>query len=110
MRRRPPKSTRNDTHCPYTTIFRSTATEPADAFGQRNPGEAERRRKIAPTGAWIVGEKTLDAFLEQALLFAKRKIECGHVRRPWRRGAAVGRCRSFFLPHRLCSAAPRGSS
>src|SRR3546814_13743376 len=35
MRRRPPRSTRTDTLCPYTTLFRSLAQDGRDLVAQR---------------------------------------------------------------------------
>src|SRR3546814_16569435 len=56
MIRRPPRSTRTDTLCPYTTLFRSLATVPlplvrgdADALGQVNTAvltESEARKQF----------------------------------------------------------------
>src|SRR3546814_189052 len=40
MIRRPPRSTRTDTPCPYTTLFRSR--------GGRRPGDADARQRRAP--------------------------------------------------------------
>src|SRR3546814_8674155 len=53
MRRRPPRSTRTDTLCPYTTLFRSEAPEVAFLHGLATfEGErAEGRR-----GAGVNGE------------------------------------------------------
>src|SRR3546814_14509612 len=42
MRRRPPRSTRTDTRCPYTTLFRSLA----DAGGAKEEEAAERPVRV----------------------------------------------------------------
>src|SRR3546814_3666186 len=43
MIRRPPRSTRTDTLFPYTTLFRSLGTEPADPLGAMGCRAADRR-------------------------------------------------------------------
>src|SRR3546814_3516522 len=43
MIRRPPRSTRADTLCPYTTLFRSSLLATATATGQRHRGGRQRQ-------------------------------------------------------------------
>src|SRR3546814_8334953 len=43
MIRRPPRSTRTDTLCPYTTLFRACADEPENPM---NPTQLERFRSV----------------------------------------------------------------
>src|SRR3546814_15366032 len=56
MRRRPPRSTRTDTFCPYTTLFRSPArtVDPlyaADRAGAGTPGSVRRMDSVLGVGA-----------------------------------------------------------
>src|SRR3546814_7829028 len=44
MRRRPPRSTRTDTLCPYTTLFRSPERGAAHVLRDVDGGEAKPRR------------------------------------------------------------------
>src|SRR3546814_5417551 len=56
MRRRPPRSTRTDTLCPYTTLFRSHASRLLSAHDRNarvGPSEQEARRIGAATHAVI---------------------------------------------------------
>src|SRR3546814_4172250 len=48
MRRRPPRSTRTDTRCPYTTLFRSASLWPAHHLFLSKPGSAAGRGRAAP--------------------------------------------------------------
>src|SRR3546814_19381390 len=44
MRRRPPRSSRTDTHCPYTTLFRSVA----EAYLALQQEDSESAARLAP--------------------------------------------------------------
>src|SRR3546814_2597075 len=50
MIRRPPRSTRTDTHFPYTTLFRST-TASASPSCRRRAGSCPTRKRARPT--WV---------------------------------------------------------
>src|SRR3546814_14985573 len=85
MRRRPPRSTRTDTRCPYTTLFRSL-DDAGLRKGQRwdQPGEFHRRAGI------LAGrERNAEtAELEQGVVVLRREdrlldpveIEVAHFR------------------------------
>src|SRR3546814_7644326 len=55
MIRRPPRSTRTDTLCPYTTLFRSASTSPALAAEMNSSGESSLFPPVHP--ATIIDRK-----------------------------------------------------
>src|SRR3546814_2768211 len=48
MIRRPPRSTRTDTLCPYTTLFRSTAARSSPTRSTSSPRAAPAATKVLP--------------------------------------------------------------
>src|SRR3546814_15512939 len=78
MIRRPPRSTRTDTLCPYTTLFRSAGDQALVAVGQRVGEGVDRlgmlddaadvvQRHVAEAGILVAGEQRL-ACLPQRLV------------------------------------------
>src|SRR3546814_952770 len=57
MIRRPPRSTRTDTLCPYTTLFRSDADELDDARQLARGGEQAGRRRARRAGQQLVEDQ-----------------------------------------------------
>src|SRR3546814_8728591 len=56
MLRRPPRSTRNDTLFPYTTLFRSFVCGRSAANGRRQPGIPDHQPVVAVNRLWLVAE------------------------------------------------------
>src|SRR3546814_290023 len=74
MIRRPPRSTRTDTLCPYTTLFRSGL---GHWWGYRNFVTDDTATNLSPWGVWIGGEELHNnhhAFPSSAK-FALRRFE-----------------------------------
>src|SRR3546814_9919862 len=84
MIRRPPRSTRTDTHCPYTTLFRSS--RPAPARGPRRwtgaPGPPWRRSCVAVDEDQLEGPDLQLVAVAQRRLLDPVPVQVGAVERP----------------------------
>src|SRR3546814_1710988 len=69
MIRRPPRSTRTDTLCPYTTLFRSDAK----AHGAKIVGEAVDQRRLRPDDDQL--DRVLEAKIDRAAMIRRRSEE-----------------------------------
>src|SRR3546814_11028403 len=90
MIRRPPRFTRTDTHCPYTTLFRSLSVRvltppPVEEAGDVGAAVGDGARRQVPHGEEVVG-----VAVEQRLVGAGG----GHGRPPSRGEGEVAAGRS----------------
>src|SRR3546814_11985041 len=58
---RPPRSTRTDTLCPYTTLFRSRGVLPSGAAGNSLPTMTKAARKPLISGNWKMHHNHFEA-------------------------------------------------
>src|SRR3546814_12157822 len=73
MVRRPPRSTRTDTRCPYTTLFRSLAAAERPAESLDRIGE-RARALVKAVREKRVGQGGLDAFLHEYELSSREGV------------------------------------
>src|SRR3546814_5109490 len=82
MIRRPPRSTRTDTRCPYTTLFRSVATERATT--RRHHVQAEVPVPLLPHAAIAVHVDQVPCGLAGQLRVGGQYAHVRHVHSPIR--------------------------
>src|SRR3546814_16461236 len=84
MIRRPPRSTRNDTLFPYTTLFRSHRAEGGRALLVSGDDEAERAVMVAdpPGGGDKGGDRALHVHRATAMEHAARDLPGERLLRP----------------------------
>src|SRR3546814_10051605 len=79
MLRRPPRSTRTDTRCPYTSLFRSPERARAGLVGER--GEPVER-VVAVIGRQRLAERRIPARLFQMQVGDDQRAVAGPEQRP----------------------------
>src|SRR3546814_13312943 len=107
MIRRPPRSTRTDTLCPYTTLFRSDAK----AHGAKIVGEAVDQRRLRPDDDQL--DRVLEAKIDRAAIIRRVDSDDPGVPRDARiagrreQPAARPRLRALPSPSQLAAARAR---
>src|SRR3546814_9204649 len=92
MIRRPPRSTRTDSLCPYTTLFRSWAAPMIEGDFQLGANPARRRIVVAMSGG-------VDSSVVAALAHASGAETIGVTLQLYDHGEAVGRAGSRSEEH-----------